>query len=54
MEGFVNKEFDEILGLDKQGYASAALCALGYRAADDHYAKLPKVRFDAERVIDVR
>jgi nitroreductase len=54
MEGFVPKEFDEILGLDKLGYASAAMCTLGYRAADDKYAHLPKVRYDAAQVIETR
>jgi nitroreductase len=54
MEGFVPAEFDEILGLKQKGYASAALCTLGYRAADDRYAQMPKVRFDADRVIEVK
>jgi nitroreductase len=53
MEGFVPKEFDEILGLEKEGYSAAALCTLGYRSADDHYAKMPKVRYEADRVIEV-
>ena len=52
MEGFIPAEFDEILNLKSRGLASAALCTLGYRAADDGYAKLAKVRFPIEEVIE--
>lgn len=45
MEGFVAKEFDEILGIEKLGLESVVLCAMGYRARDDQYAALKKVRF---------
>ena len=46
MEGFDPQKFDEILELPKEGLESVVLCAVGYRAADDPYAKLEKVRFD--------
>jgi len=50
MEGFEPKKFDEILELPKQGLESVVLCAVGYRAADDHYGHLKKVRFDKNEV----
>jgi len=50
MEGFEPEKFNEILGLEKQGYSATVLCALGFRSADDHYASAPKVRFPAEEV----
>jgi nitroreductase len=50
MEGFDPLKFDEILGLSGQGLESVVLCAVGYRAADDHYAELKKVRFGKENV----
>jgi nitroreductase len=51
MEGLDPAKFNEILGLTEKGYAALCACALGYRAADDKYAKLPKVRYKAEDVI---
>jgi nitroreductase len=51
MEGFVPAEFDKVLGLEAQGYASVVCCALGYRAADDKYALAPKVRFPMAELI---
>lgn len=45
MEGFVPGEYDKILGLSAQGLSPVVACTLGYRAADDKYAGLPKVRF---------
>ena len=51
MEGFEPEQFDEILGLQGTGFASVVACAAGYRAADDKYAKIKKVRFKPEDVI---
>jgi nitroreductase len=51
MEGFNPAKYDEILGLTAQGYASVLVCPAGYRAADDKYAVMPKVRFDRSEVI---
>ncbi len=45
MEGFDPSKYDEILGVRKEGYATIAAVALGYRAESDKYATLPKVRF---------
>ncbi len=54
MGGFKPAEVDRILGLDKTNYGSAVLVALGYRDEADKYAKLPKVRWSADEVIDRR
>lgn len=54
MEGFVPDKFDEVLGLEGTGYTTAVLCPVGYRSADDRYAELPKVRFEANDVIEYR
>ena len=54
MEGFEPPRYDEILGLPAQGFHAVVACAAGYRAADDKYAALPKVRFSAGELIDRR
>lgn len=51
MEGLNREEYDRILDLPSKGCRSVVMCALGYRAENDKYAKLPKVRFDASRVV---
>ena len=51
MEGFVPSEYDRLLGLENNGYASVVCCALGYRAANDKYARLPKVRFELQELV---
>lgn len=51
MEGFDPPQFDELLGLKAHGVKSFALAAAGYRAADDKYAALAKVRLPLEEVI---
>jgi nitroreductase len=51
MEGFVPSEYDRVLGLENSGYATVVCCALGYRAANDKYASLPKVRYEAEELV---
>jgi nitroreductase len=51
MEGIVPHEYDNVLGLQGSGYATAVACALGYRADNDKYAALPKVRFDASELV---
>lgn len=52
MEGIEPAKYDELLGLGAKGYATAVVCVAGYRAADDKYAALPKVRFKHEDVIE--
>lgn len=51
MEGIVAAEYDRLLGLDGSDYTTVVGCALGFRHTDDHYAALPKVRFDASEMI---
>jgi len=51
MEGFDPSRYNEILGLPAKGYSATVVATLGYRAADDWLAKLPKVRPPHEQVI---
>lgn len=51
MEGLVPSEYNRILGLENSGYATVVACALGYRAPDDKYAGLPKIRFETKDLI---
>ena len=52
MEGFESARYDEILGLPARGLTAAVACPAGYRAVDDKYASLPKVRFKPEQLIE--
>lgn len=54
MEGLVPAQYDEILGLEGSGWATLCACPAGYRAPEDKYADLPKVRFPREEVIEHR
>ena len=51
MEGIQPARYDEVLGQAEQGYQTVVVAAAGYRAAEDKYATLPKVRFAPEEVI---
>lgn len=51
MEGISASGYDQLLGLEGSGYATVVGCALGYRAADDKYASIPKARFARSKVI---
>ncbi|WP_397570073.1 NAD(P)H-dependent oxidoreductase [Schlesneria sp. T3-172] len=51
IEGFEPAKYDEILGLTEHGYQSTVIAAAGYRSDADKYARLPKVRFRTEDVI---
>jgi nitroreductase len=44
MEGFIPGEYDKILGLNKIGLKSVVLLPVGFRAKDDMFATLKKVR----------
>ena len=44
MEGFVPSKYDELLGLKDTNLTSVLVLPVGYRAADDLFATLPKVR----------
>ena len=51
MEGFLPAEYDATLGLAEKGLTSVVICTLGYRAASDTYANLPKVRYLREKLV---
>jgi len=51
MEGLNPVEYDRVLGLNGSGYATVVACALGYRAASDKYASLPKVRYETRELV---
>jgi nitroreductase len=53
MEGLVPAEYDKILKLEGPGYKTVVALALGYRAADDKYASLAKVRYEAADLVKV-
>ena len=53
MEGIEYAKYDELLGLPALGYATCVGCAAGYRADDDKYAGLTKVRFETDDVVQV-
>ena len=44
MEGFNPKEYDNLLKLEEKGLHSVLVMPIGYRAADDMFADLKKVR----------
>lgn len=44
MEGFIPKALDKALGLEEQGLSSVLLLPVGYRASDDLFSDLKKVR----------
>jgi nitroreductase len=52
MEGFLPKEFDRILEIEKDGYFSVVVCAIGYRDNEtDWLSKLAKVRYETEELV---
>jgi nitroreductase len=53
LEGIDARQYDELLGLAAEGYTSLCGLAFGYRSADDKYANVPKVRFEAADVLKV-
>ncbi|WP_052432289.1 NAD(P)H-dependent oxidoreductase [Flammeovirga pacifica] len=44
MEGFLPEKYDEVLGLAEHGLKSTVVLPIGYRAEDDVYQNLKKVR----------
>src|SRR6266446_673216 len=50
MEGFDRAQYDKILGLRDEGYGSAVIATLGYRASTDKNAEAAKVRFPKEQI----
>ncbi|NNC45208.1 MAG: NAD(P)H-dependent oxidoreductase [Winogradskyella sp.] len=54
MEGFIPENVDDQIGLGKLGLRSVLLLPVGYRAEDDMFAKLEKVRKPlSETVIEI-
>jgi len=53
LEGLVPAEYDRILGLAGSGYKTVVALALGYRAADDKYASLAKIRYSPADLIQL-
>lgn len=51
MEGLDPAKYDEILGVDTKEWTTLCACPAGYRASDDKYATLPKVRYPANEVV---
>lgn len=51
MEWFDPKAYNEILGLDTLGLFADIVLPIGYRASEDKYASLPKVRFAKEDIV---
>ncbi|GAA4822728.1 NAD(P)H-dependent oxidoreductase [Algivirga pacifica] len=51
MEGFVPAEYDRILGLVDKGLQSVLVLPIGYRAEDDTYQHLKKVRKPLEEAV---
>ncbi len=54
MEGIDMAAYDRLLGLDGTRYTTLCVCTAGYRADSDRYATLPKVRYDANELIERR
>ncbi|HEY9679367.1 MAG TPA: NAD(P)H-dependent oxidoreductase [Drouetiella sp.] len=50
MEGISQADYDRVLDLPSKGCRSLVACALGYRAEDDKYQNLAKVRFPASEL----
>lgn len=52
MEGFDKSAYDTILGLSSKGLASVIAAPIGFRAEDDPYLKLPKMRKCKEELFE--
>jgi len=53
MAWIINSEYDRILNLKEKWLSSVAVLPIWYRSEDDKYAKLKKVRFDREEVVEI-
>jgi len=51
MEGFLPERYDELLNLSSKGLSSVLVLPIGYRAEDDMFSGLKKVRRDIENSI---
>lgn len=53
LEGINPAKYDEILGINAEGYTSLCGLAFGYRSSEDGYADVKKVRYTKQNVIRV-
>ena len=51
IEGFVPKQYDEFLNLSEKGLQSVLVLAVGYRAEDDMFSEMKKVRRELEEMV---
>ena len=51
MEGFVPKQYDEILGLEEKNLHAVLVLPIGYRAADDENSSFAKVRKSLDEMV---
>jgi len=51
MEGFDPEKYDELLQLHKRGLRSVLVLPVGYRAQDDEFSEMKKVRRGVEEVV---
>ena len=51
MEGFIPKNYDEVLSLDEQNLTSVLVLPVGFRAEDDYMKDLKKIRKNVEDVV---
>lgn len=51
MEGMNPPEYDKVLGLNGTGYKTVVALALGYRAENDKYAGLAKIRYATPELV---
>jgi len=54
MEGLDPAQYDAILGLEGTPYRTVVACPVGYRGEGDKYGALPKVRFPAQELLEIR
>ena len=54
MEGLDPRKYDEILGLESTAFRTVVACPVGYRATEDKYASLAKVRFPSDELVAYR
>jgi nitroreductase len=51
MEGFLPEEYDKLLALQEKGLTSVLVLPVGYRAKNDPFSKMKKVRKNVEESI---
>ncbi len=55
MEGFIPEKYDEVLGLEDHKISSVLVLPVGYRAEDDMFSSLKKVRKDfSDSIIEIK